>query len=391
MNMIGYCTGGDMPCEPEKPFCEDCGTEMTANASTAPDAVGDLEDRHREMENWHSQFDYDENGFVTLKNKDTEGHVYIPDDAKGIADFAFENCQGITGVTIPDSVTKIGGWAFCGCEHLTDITIPNSVTCIDCSAFEDCSGLTGIILPDGVTSIGNMAFQNCTGLEHITIPNSVKVIGYEAFFNCKSLTSVTIPSRLPLIDDWTFCKCEYLTDISIPNSVTSIGSEAFSECRSLTSITIPDSVTCIGDWAFDGCKALTSMTIPQNVNYIGDLVFSNCDSLVSITVAKGNQTYHAVDNCLIETARQALIAGCKASVIPADGSVTCIGYGAFARCPDLTSITIPESVTRIEEKAFDGCENLKSIYYGGTKEQWRFLDVGQLEPGTIIYCADGTL
>lgn len=41
-------------------------------------------------------------------------------------------------------------------------------------------------------------------------------------------------------------------------------------------------------------------------------------------------------------------------------SVTSIGYGAF-RDTQITSITIPESVTSIGNRAFDGCYNLTSI------------------------------
>ena len=38
-----------------------------------------------------------------------------------------------------------------------------------------------------------------------------------------------------------------------------------------------------------------------------------------------------------------------------DYSVTSIGAGAFEDCSDLTSVTIPNSVTSIERYAFNGC------------------------------------
>ena len=120
-------------------------------------------------------------------------------------------------------------------------------------------------------------------------------------------------------------------------------------------------VTSIGDYAFFDCTGLTSITIPNSVTSIGDCAFEDCTGLTSITVADGNTTYHAVGNCVIETASKTLILGCKNSVIPTDGSVTSIGNYAFYYCTSLTSITIPNSVTSIGKDAFYGCTGLTSI------------------------------
>ena len=49
--------------------------------------------------------------------------------------------------------------------------------------------------------------------------------------------------------------------------------------------------------------------------------------------------------------------------------VTSIGHSAFYFCDNLTSITIPESVTSIGDHAFDGCTSLKDIFYAGTEAQ----------------------
>ncbi|MBO4796462.1 MAG: leucine-rich repeat protein, partial [Verrucomicrobia bacterium] len=45
-------------------------------------------------------------------------------------------------------------------------------------------------------------------------------------------------------------------------------------------------------------------------------------------------------------------------------SVTKIEDAAFSGCDDLKSITIPDSVTEIGENAFEGCDSLKSIVLG---------------------------
>ncbi len=285
----------------------------------------------------------------------------INNNTKVIACYAFEYCSSLTSVTIGNGVTSIGRGAFYDCRSLTSVTIPDGVKSIGSSAFSDCSSLTSVTIPDSVTSIGDNAFDGCSSLTSITIPDSVTSIGNYAFYNCTSLSSVTIGNGVTSIERAAFSDCSSLTSVTIPDSVTSIGSSAFYHCTSLTSVTIPDSVTSIGGSAFSDCSSLTSINIPDSVTSIGGSAFSGCSSLKSITVDTGNPVYHSDGNCLIETETKTLISGCKNSIIPADGSVTSIGYSAFYDCSKLTSVTIPDSVTSIGNHAFYHCTSLTSV------------------------------
>ncbi len=154
-------------------------------------------------------------------------------------------------------------------------------------------------------------------------------------------------------------------DVTIPSTlggypVTSIGVAAF----------VGDGVIYVGEdggaigWfggPFYHCRALTSVTIPNSVTYIRENSFNECTNLTSITVEAGNTVYHSAGNCIVETESKTLLAGCKTSVIPNDGSVTSIGSSAFKDCTGLTSITIPDSVTSIGDYAFMACTGLTSI------------------------------
>ena len=170
---------------------------------------------------------------------------------------------------------------------------------------------------------------------------------------------ITFDGDVTSIGEYAFRQCSSLTSITIPDSVTSIGSQAFSDCSSLTNITIGDSVTSIANEAFAHCRRLASVTIPDSVTEIRDHVFWGCSGLAEF---KGKFAS--------EDGRCLILNGVLNSFAPAGltgysilDSVTEIGF-AFYGCQSLTSVTIPNSVTKIGEWAFRECTNLTSITIG---------------------------
>ena len=265
-----------------------------------------------------------------------------------------------------------------------------------CGAEGDGSNLTWTLDREGVLTISGSGDMYDYGLsdapwygirsrvKSAVIADGVTSIGYKAFDDCTSLTSVTIPDSVTSIGDSAFSGCTSLTSVTIPDSVTSIGDSAFSGCTSLTSVTIPDSVTSIGKWAFSECKSLTSVTIPDSVTSIGNCAFASCTSLTGIWVAEGNSHYASDASGVLFNKDMTTLVQCPgafaAYTIP--DSVTRIGERAFYYCTSLTSVTIPNSVRSIGKWAFRGCSSLTSVTIPNS--------VTSIDDGTFASCTSLT-
>jgi fibronectin type III domain protein len=326
--------------------------------------------------------------------------IDIPDTVEKIGESAFF-ASGIESVVIPDSVTEIGSYAFANCENLTEVSLGNNVEVIGRQAFAY-TAVKYIYFPRDVREIGAGAFLSCTRLENLTFYDGInaylKTIGDSAFRLC-ALKEVWIPLNATDVAENAFDdgvtihimqedlnfrsftsedgSVSYEVKVDVNNRditeavipavynglpVTRIADSGFGRCENLVSVTIPDSVTEIGNYAFAMCHSLKSITIPRSVTKIGRFIFlrRSCTALEALSVEEGNPVYHSDGNCIIETATNTLLFGCKASVIPDDGSVTKIGERAFY-FSSVESIVIPDTVTEIGNLAFAKCENLAEV------------------------------
>ena len=223
---------------------------------------------------------------------------------------------------------------------LSSIEISSGITSIG-SAFQYCYELTGeLVIPDSVTYIGYGAFRGCSGLTSIIIGSGVTSIGESAFEDCTSLTSVIIPNSVTSINDYAFIRCSGLTSIVIGSGVTSIGTNAFSGCTSLTSVYISD----IAAWcniSFSGYANISSNPLSNRCN-----LYLNNELVTDLTIPD---------------------------------SITTINDYAFSGCESLTSVNIPDSVITINDWAFYGC-NITSVTIGA--------GVTSIGKNTFGYCKD---
>ena len=81
----------------------------------------------------------------------------------------------------------------------------------------------------------------------------------------------------------------------------------------------------------------------------------------SMVVEEGNTIYDSRDNCnaIIISETNTLLCGCKTTYIPV--TISTINWGAFWGCSTLSTFTIPDNVTKIEECAFAKCNSIKTL------------------------------
>lgn len=340
--------------------------------------------------------------------------VLLPKSLKDLGSKSFAMCGSLDYIYIPDGVERVGaqvlyqsacyyytsnwyGDAFYIGSYLMEAkksisgsyTTLKGITNIADGAFENCNELTEVILPEGLRIIGANAFDDCDKLQRMVIPAGVTTIGDKAFYECKALTQIQVPDTVEKLGQDVFTKTGYYSNpenweedafyvgshlvrcnpsitgvFSVRPGTKNIVNGALKDLTKLTELILPSSLVTIGDEAFYNCKAMKTVHLGLSVSKIGTGAFGQCASLESITVDSANKTFRSQNNCLIRTQDKQLVLGCKASRIPADGSVTSIDAFAFEGCAGLTRITIPDTVLTIGEGAFRDCNDLTEVHLG---------------------------
>lgn len=323
----------------------------------------------------------------------------IPDDGSvvSISESAFVGKSVPAKLNIPKSILIIEYGAF-STEKLYSITL-NKVPFMDemaseflfgsCTKLYEVYNLTGTEIEAGSTTCGKIALHAkvvYTSLEepsiieidedsgviildydgkktaigvispnpNLVIPEGVEEIAENAFYNYSEIVSITFPSTLKKMSYSSFMYCTNVERIEIP----SIGQWVKVEVVEFAGQTPTYVFFKEGNFYVNG-ELIVDCVIPEGVTEINTSVFGYCESIKTITFSDTVETIDGFDSCW-----------------------------------NLESITLSANVKKINDYAFSCSNNLKTINFKGTMDEWYAIEKGGqwiTSEGYKVYCTDGII
>lgn len=200
-----------------------------------------------------------------------------------------------------------------------------------------------------VTGVHDYAFMGCA-LTNVVFPSTITTIGHHAFYKCSKLQGLTLPQNLKEIGDSAFRNCYLITDVAIPNSVKTVGRAAFHNCIEMKTLSVGTGVEFFGGYCFENCSSLKSVYWAAHSCVIEFPMFHNA-ILPDFTFAEG----------VIHIPNDLLTRQHKIETISLPNSVESIGDRAFFQCTSLKNIVVGNKLRSIGSQAFYNCSALEDF------------------------------
>ena len=263
----------------------------------------------------------------------------------------------ITQVIIEEGVTGIGAVAFNRNLHKATISIPASVTKIGKRAFGAAMTVT--------LAEGNTSFKM---VDNVLFTSDMKTL-VRYFPGEGTADSYTVPSSVETILGGAFQKAK-INHIDL-GSVKTIGEYAFQQAE-IPEIMLPDTVTTFPDanpYLFLG-STVEKVVIGNGMTEIPSNFFGGANFLQEIVIG-ANVTKINYRGCsgLSELRKVTFVEGSKLTAI---GEKDQKYVQAFASCPKLESIELPDGCAFVGNYTFQDCRSLRTIVARGIEKQGDF-------------------
>ena len=190
----------------------------------------------------------------------------------------------------------------------------------------------------------------------------VKSIGSEAFYDCDNITSVDTGDGVTEVKFDAFYGCSSLHRVTLGPSLITVEAGAWELASHITEVELlsPD-LSITGANASNGLfrysrNSVTNVIIGEGVTHIPTSFCYEFSSLTSISLP--NSVTHIRDKAFKGTALESI-------TLP--NSLVSIGNNAFQECSGITGdLIIPNSVTTIGTAAFFDCYNISTVTIGNS-------------------------
>lgn len=300
-------------------------------------------------------------------------------------------------IVIPENITRIDSYAFTGCKSITSVSLPSTLQQIGFGAFQLCT-LGKISLPANVKTLTGGAFVN-TYITEIDVDESnpyfksVDGVLYSkdeltlVAFPFQKTEDYEIPEGTTTIGEYAFYNTK-ITKLTLPSTITSLERFAIAQSDNIravySKVTTPQ-YTSVSEYAFngspfwlfvpDGMKSLYQnadgwnkrINIREMSEEVPGAIFFDDAKVEALCIAKWDRNFDGVltesEAAMVTSIYDVFIGNTEIRSFNELKYFTSLQYiheNHFKGCSNLSSVTLPSSITKLYEKAFYGC-NFKTF------------------------------
>lgn len=367
--------------------------------------------------NWIKELEYIQS--ITVSEENTKyrsvGNCLIDKKTKALI-------KGCTSSVIPDdgSVVSISKSAFVDKSVPAKLNIPKSILIIEYGAFgtENLYSITLNKVPYMDEMASGFLFGSCPNLYEVynltgtEIEAGSTTCGKIALYAKVVHTSLDEPSIIEIDEDSGVIILDYdgkktaigvispNPNLVIPEGVEEIAENAFYNYGEIVSITFPSTLKKMSSSSFMYCTNVERIEIPSIEQWVKVEVVEFAGQAPTYVFFKEGNFYvngELIVDCVIPegvTEINASVFGCCESIKTVSFSDTVETIDGFDSCWNLESITLSANVKKINDYAFSYSNNLKTINFKGTMDEWYAIEKGGqwiTSGGYKVYCTDGII
>ena len=226
----------------------------------------------------------------------------------------------------------------------------------------------------GVMSLESYNYSKIRYVKNIIIPDSVVTLGENAFINADNLETITIGSGVNNLDSDMFSYHRLLSNIKVSNNNPYYCDEngiVYNKEKTALVVyplgkgenyTVPANITDIDVLDKYMYSSLNISFEDQSKAYITeDGITYNSDKTKIISCSKEKSGKYTMPDTVTKICESAFDGCSELTSVTVSQNVAKIVYRTFANCSSLSEIVLPSKLEAIDDRAFSACSQLKTV------------------------------